>query len=131
MAAVGSPFYNSLNNWYLTTTTAPTRPTSWAIGLSLGSPTPTAASELATGSGMNRTPVGFSPGNAAGSCSNTAAFSMGPNSGAAQFSGLQLWDTSAVTGGNMLLFGLLATARSLGAGDYLLFAAGSIVATMG
>jgi hypothetical protein len=131
MAAVGSPFYNSLNNWYLTTTTAPTRPTSWAIGLSLGSPTPTAASELATGSGMNRAPVAFAVGNAGGSCTSNTAFSMGPNSGAAQFSGLQLWDTSAVTGGNMLLFGLLATARSLGVGDYLLFASGAIIATMG
>ncbi len=130
MVAMGTAYANSLLNWMLTNTTLPTRPTSWAVGLSLGSPTAANASELATASGMNRTPVAFAVATG-GTLSNNASFSMGPNSAAAQFSGLQLWDTSAATGGSMIEFGLLATARSLGTGDYLLFAIGSIVATMG
>lgn len=56
---------------------------------------------------------------------------FGPLSGASNvFSGLQIWDTAAAVGGNMLMYGTLATARTLGVGDSLVFNAGAIVTTL-
>ena len=81
----------------------PTRPTNWGVGLSLGAPSSTSGSEVGTGSGWTRQtcpfPAASSP---AGSVSNSAAMTFGPGLTAATFSGIQLWDTMAVTAGNML-----------------------------
>jgi hypothetical protein len=55
---------------------------------------------------------------------------FGPGLTAATFSGLQLWDTSAATSGNMVFYGTLATPRTLGVGDSLVIAAGALVITL-
>lgn len=113
----------------LTGSTA-TRPTSWSVGLSLGAPTSVSASELATGSGANRQIVTFGAALTTGTASNANAMTFGPFSAAATVQGLQVWDTSGVTSGNFHWFGNLATARTLGAGDSLVFNAGSLIITL-
>jgi hypothetical protein len=66
----------------------------------------------------------------AGSASNTNAMTFGPILSSATVSGLQVWDTSAPTGGNMLWYGTLTTARALNAGDSLVFSPGALIITL-
>jgi hypothetical protein len=66
----------------------------------------------------------------AGSCSNTGAMTFGPILSSATISGLQVWDTAASVGGNMLWYGTLTTARALNAGDSLVFSAGALIITL-
>ncbi len=116
-------------NFLLNAQTA-TRPTSWSVNLSLGSPTSISGSEIATGSGVSRQTCTFAAAaSPAGSISNANAMTFGPCSSAASFSGLQVWDTTA-TGGNMLQYGLLATPRTVGIGDSIVFAVGALVITL-
>jgi hypothetical protein len=129
MAGVGAATELLVLNWLLTATAA-TRPTVWGVGLSLGAPTSVAGSEIATGSGMTRQTLGMgAPASPAGTISNATAMTFGPSSGGT-FSGLQVWDTLAATAGNMLFYGTLATPRTLGAGDSLVFAVGSLVISL-
>jgi hypothetical protein len=115
----------SLNN------AAVTRPTTWSVGLSLGVPSSVSGSEIATGSGMTRqTLLMAAAASPAGSASNTGAMTFGPILSAATISGLQIWDTAAAAGGNMLWYGTLTTARALNAGDSLVFAAGALIITL-
>jgi hypothetical protein len=115
---------------YLLGTAANTRPASFAVGLSLGAPTSATGSEIATGSGMSRTALVMgAAASPAGTMSNATALTFGPSSGGT-FSGLQVWDTVAATVGNMLFYGTLATARTLGAGDSLVFAVGALVISL-
>jgi len=130
MAGISAYLEKAMLDWSLGGA-APTRPSAWAVGLSLSAPTSAAGSEIATGSGWTRQtcpfPAAASP---AGSASNSAAMTFGPALTAAIFSGLQLWDTSAATTGNMLYYGLLATPRTLGVGDSLVIAAGALIITL-
>jgi|SRR5712664_845910 len=113
-------------DWYLGGAT-PTRPTVWGINIGLVAPNSTNGSEIATGSGMTRQTVAWS---AAGSPANTAgnsnAATLGPISAAATIIGIQLWDTLAATVGNMLEYGTLATSRTMGIGDSLVFNIGAL-----
>lgn len=127
MAGVGAPTQNLLLNWSLNTAAA-TRPTVWTVGLSLGSPTAAAGSELAMGSGITRQTLTMSS-SATGTFTNVGAMTFGPSSGGT-FTGLQVWDTAATLAGNMLYYGTLATPRTLGAGDSLVFAVGALVISM-
>jgi hypothetical protein len=132
MAGVSAYAEKAMLDWVLGGAT-PTRPDSilHSIGLSLGVPTSVSASELATGSGANRQPSNFgAAASPAGSASNATAMTFGPFSAGATVSGLQVWDTNSPTGGNMLWYGTLATARTLGAGDSLVFAVGALVITL-
>lgn len=99
----------------------------WHVGVSLGVPSSTSGSELATGSGMTRQTVSFgAAASPAGTISNINAMTFGPSSGGT-ISGMQVWDTAAALSGNMLYYGALATARVLGAGDTLIVSAGQLV----
>jgi hypothetical protein len=111
---------------------APTRPTIWSVGLSLGAPTSISGSEITTGSGYARQTLvmaaAVSPG---GSATNASAMTFGPFSGAASISGIQLWDTIlTLNSGNMLWYGLLATARTVGVGDSLVIASGALTISL-
>jgi hypothetical protein len=107
------------------------RPVAWSMGLSLGIPSSISASEIATGSGMTRQTLQMAAAaSPAGSASNTNALTFGPILSSATISGLQIWDTAASTGGNMLWYGTLTTARALNAGDSLVFSAGSLIITL-
>jgi hypothetical protein len=106
---------------------APTRPAAWGVGLSVGTPNATTGSEIGTGSGYARQNPGFAAAaSPADTVSNGNAMTYGPFSSGCTVQALQVWDTTA-TAGNMLFFGQLATARTLGAGDSLTINAGALV----
>lgn len=125
MAGVGAFFQKAILDWSLRGVGS--APAAWFVGVSLGVPSSTSGSELGTGSGMTRQTVSFAAAaSPAGSASNVNAMTFGPSSGGT-FSGMQIWDTSAVTAGNMLFEGPFATARTLGSGDSLVIGAGQLV----
>lgn len=130
MAAISAYAEKAMLDWVLGGA-APTRPTTWTIGLSVGTPTSVSASEIATGSGYTRQTVAFNAAaSPAGSGSNAGAMTFGPFSSGCTVQALHVWDTSAATVGNMLWYGLLATARTLGAGDSLVINAGALTITL-
>jgi secreted trypsin-like serine protease len=107
-----------------------TRPTAWGLALSTGVPNSTTFTEIATASGYAAQtmpmPLASSP---AGSATNTVAATFGPFSSACTISGMALKDTTA-TAGNPLWYGTLATPRTIGIGDSLVFAVGSLTITL-
>jgi hypothetical protein len=126
-----STFAEKLMLDFVLNTQAATRPVSWGIGVSLGTPTSVSASEIAAGSGFNRLAVGFgAAASPAGSATNSAAVTFGPASAAATIIGVHVWDNSGATAGNMLWYGTLATARTLASGDSLVIASGALVITL-
>lgn len=109
--------------------TPPSAPSAHYVGLSLGTPTSVSASEIAAGSGVTRQTVTYvAAASPAGSASNSNAVTFGPFSASGVVQGLQIFDASSA--GNMLWYGLLASARTMGAGDSLIFNAGALVNTM-
>lgn len=129
MANVSSYAENAMLNWVLNAG-AVTRPTTWMVGLSLGSPTSVSGSEMANNSGYTRQTLGMAAATA-GTCSNSAAVTFGPFSTAYSISGIQIWDTQGSTNtGNMLWQGLLSAARTVASGDSLVFAVGAITASL-
>ena len=131
MANVAAYAEKAMLDWVLGGAT-PTRPSAWGLGLSLGSPTSTSGSEITTGSGYTRQTAGFaaaaSPG---GSATMNTAQTWGPFSSTCSISGLQVWDTVlSLNSGNMLWYGLLATARTLLAGDYVIMASGALTISL-
>lgn len=108
-----------------------TAPSAHAVGLSLGTPSSVSGSEMATGEGVTRQSVTF-PGAAspAGSASNSNAMTFGPFSSARTVQGLSIWDNTASGSGNFWWYGLLATPRTLGVGDSLVFNPGSLILTL-
>lgn len=67
-----------------------------------------------------------------GTVTNASAVTFGPVNAASVISGIQIWDTVGVAAdaGNMLWFGLLATARTLASGDSLVIASGALTVTL-
>lgn len=110
-------------NWLLCGTGV--QPATRGIGLSLGAPTSGSSSEIGTGSGLSRATVTFATATA-GTVSNAASVSFGPASSAATITGMVVFDTLAATSGNMLIFGNLATVRTLLSGDSLTIAQGAL-----
>lgn len=109
----------------------PTRPAAWGMGLSGGVPSSTSGSEVGTGSGWSRqTAIFGAAASPAGTASNATAMTFGTGATALSCTGVQLWDTLAATAGNMLMYGTLATARTLGVGDSLVFAVGAVIASL-
>lgn len=107
---------------------SPTRPTAWYVGLGTAAPNASAGSEL-TMAGYTRQTVTFgAAASPAGTVSNAATMSFGPFSTGCTLSGIQVWDASAA--GNMLWYGVLATPRTLGAGDSITFAAAAVTASL-
>ena len=109
---------------------AATRPSMRAVGLSLGLPSSTSASEVGTGSGYSRqtgaatlfSAVSLSVGFA----SNNTPLTFGSFSSSAVIQGLCIFDTTA-TGGNMLYYGSFVTARTVLASDLLVIDTGGLV----
>jgi len=118
---------------YCLTGATATLPAAWTLALSTAVPTSTSTAvsiEIGTASGYScqtmKMPAASSP---AGSATNTVAATFGPFSTACTISGMFIKDTSA-TGGNILWYGSLATARTLAIGDSLVFATGSLTITL-
>lgn len=130
MAAISTGASVAYLDWSLGGKAATTMSTR-AVGLSLGVPSSVSASEMATGEGVTRQTVVYSSAVAAGqSAGNSNVFSFGPFSSARTVSGLQVWDHGTTGNGTMWWYGTLATARTLGIGDTLVFSANSLVHTL-
>lgn len=120
----------ALLDWHLGGKAA-TQPATRACGLSLGTPSSVSASEMGTGEGVTRQLLTYSSAVAAGqSAANSNAFTFGPFSSARTVVGLSIWDHGTTGNGNFWWYGTLATARTLGVGDSLVFNAGSLVHTL-
>src|SRR6478609_723350 len=92
----------------------PTRPAGQGVGLSVATPNASSGSEIATGSGYARQSPGFgAAASPAGTVTNATAMTFGPFSSGCTVQGVTVWDQTA-TGGNLLWYGQLATARTLG-----------------
>lgn len=110
---------------------AATQPAARWAGLAWGTPTSTGGSELNTSIGYSRLTASFAPANSpAGSASNGVAMTFGPFSSAMSILGIHLHDGSPVGSSNMLMFGTLQTARTVGPGDSLVVAAGALTITL-
>jgi hypothetical protein len=131
MAALSTATQKLVLDWLLNAAGTPTRPPGRAVGLSFGVPSSVSGSEIATGSGYTRQSVLFDAAvSPAGSASNSAALTFGPFSAGATISGVHIWDSISATVGNVLLYGVLATPRTLGTGDSIVFNAGALITTL-
>ena len=111
---------------------SPTRPATYGVGLSLGSPTSVSGSEVGTASGYTVQTVSFcaaSTPTGSGTVTNQNAMTFGPFSTAQSISGLIVKDTLA-TAGNLLWYGTLTSARTVSIGDSLVIAAGALTITL-
>lgn len=130
MAGVSAYQEKALLDFSLKGSTA-SLPGAWGVGLSFGVPSSISGSEIATGSGYTRQTVTFvAAASPAGTASNSSAMTFGPVTAGATMSGITLWDTVVATSGNLLWYGTLATARTLGSGDSLVIAAGALVISL-
>ena len=118
---------------YLLLGATATRPTSWGIGLSLGSPTSVSGSEIASGTGVVRSTGAFSSVNV-NTFVNTIANTYGPVNAAGSYSGIDVFDSLPASytanQGDLLLYGLLATARTVGSGDSLVLASSALAVSL-
>ena len=130
MAAFGAYAQKAMLDWLFGGAT-PTQPATRAIGLSLGAPTSLSMSEIGTASGYSVQTVGTwgAAASPAGSVSNATAATFGPFSSAQSISGVFVKDTVA-TAGNMLVYGTLATARTVAIGDSLVIAVGALTISL-
>lgn len=130
MANISAYLGKGMLDWSLQGATPARANALWA-GLAVGTPTSTGASEMGTLTGYSRLTCTFNAANSpAGSASNGAAMTFGPFSSVGSVLGLQLWDGSPVASSDMLWFGTLQTARTIGIGDTLIVAAGALVITL-
>lgn len=111
-------------------------PTTLGVGLSLGAPTSVSMSEVGSLSGYTPSTLTMNTVAAAGTvASNANAMTFGPFSSAQSISGVVVKDTLGLGGasgnvGNLLYFGLLATARTVGIGDSLVMAASALTISL-
>jgi len=133
MANISAYLSKAALDWFCIGAT-PTRPATFAVGLSLGSPTSVSGSEITTASGYARqtaTMAAAGTPTSSGTATNNNAMTFGPFSGAASISGISVWDTVlTLNSGNLLLNGLLATARTVGIGDSLVIASGALTVSL-
>ncbi len=133
MANISQYMQAEMLNWVLGGAGV-TQPTKWGVGISLGAPSSTSGSEVGTLSGYTRQSMAWgAAGTPAGSgtVTNASAITFGPFLTAQSLSGLLIWDTMlSANSGNLLWYGTLATARTLGVGDSLVIASGSILVTL-
>ena len=135
MANISSYLQKAVLDW-IGGGAAATQPAQRWAALSLGTPFSTnfTGSEpggAAANTGYSRQTVLFgAAASPAGSMSNTASIVFGPFSVSMAIQGAALLETASVSSGSLLLFGTLATARTVLPGDTLVFAAGNFLATL-
>lgn len=130
MPALSAYLSKQALDWMLGGASATQPANRWA-GLAVGTPTSTGGSEMGTLTGYSRLTALFgAAASPAGSASNTAAMTFGPFSSIGSVLGIQLWDGSPVASSNMLWYGTLQTARTIGIGDSLVVAAGALALTL-
>ena len=100
---------------------APTRPTAWGLGLSLGTPSSTAGSEMSVAGYLRQNFTFGAAASPGGSAFNTVAATFLVNS-ACTIKGWGLWDTVlSSNSGNLLAFGQLSASSVMASGDLLAF----------
>jgi hypothetical protein len=130
MPAIGA-FLEKLYLDFATGAATATQPAARWAALSIGTPTSVSASEMGTLTGYSRlTSLFGAAASPTGSASITAAMTFGPFSSVGSALGVALFDGSPVNSSDMLWYGTLATARTFGIGDTLIFAAGALTLTI-
>lgn len=134
MPALSAYAAKALLDWMLGGASAPADPTGTdrhAVGLSLGAPTSVSGSEMTT-LAYTRQKIEFAAAaSPAGSATNSSAVTFGPFNGAGSVSGIQIWDTVlSSNSGNMFIWGLLATARTVASGDSLVIPVGALTVSL-
>lgn len=130
MPAVSAYLGKGMLDWTLGGAT-PARPNAWWLGVAVGTPTSTGASEMGTLTGYSRLTASIGAANSpAGSASNQNGMTFGPFSSVGSALGAVLFDGSPVGSSDLLWYGTLATARTFGIGDTLIFAPGALTMTL-
>jgi hypothetical protein len=122
-----SQFAQKLLLDFITGAATATQPAARFVSLAWGTPgaAANAASEINATMGFTRQTALFLAANSpAGTASNSASMTFGPWSSVNSILGAHMWDAQGA--GNYLLMGTLATARTVGIGDTLVFAAGAL-----
>ena len=117
-------------NWLFTNNTA-TRPTAWFVGLFTGAPSDTGGGTEVSGSGYARKATGtITVSGTATTATNSAAIEFDPASGGnwGNITHAAIFDAS--TGGNMLAWAQLTTARTINDGDVFRVPASSLTITL-
>lgn len=127
MSALADYAENLVLDWLMTTGSA-TRPTSWYVALYTAAPSDSGGGTEVTGGGYARQSVTFGAASG-GTCSNTNQVSF-TASGADYGTVSHVAIHDAVSGGNLIWHGALATSRSVVDGDTFLFAVGAIDLTI-
>jgi len=126
-----SDYTENLVLTYLLTTDSVTRPTAWYVGLFTAAPSDTGGGTEVSGSGYAR--------KATGTMTVTGTTTAASNSAAIEFAAASggNWGTlthaaifDALTGGNMLAWAPLATARTINDGDVFRVPAASLTVTL-
>lgn len=121
---------NLVLNWLLTTNSA-TRPTAWYVGLFTAAPSDTGGGTEVSGNGYARKATGtLSIAGTATTATNAAAIEFDPASGGnwGTLTYAAIFDAS--TGGNMLAWAQLTTARTINDGDVFRIPASSLTVTL-
>jgi hypothetical protein len=121
---------NLVLNWLLTTNSA-TRPTAWYVGLFTAAPSDTGGGTEVSGSGYARKATGtMTITGTATTATNAAAIEFDPASGGnwGTLTYAAIFDAS--TGGNMLSWAQLTTARTINDGDVFRIPASSLTVTL-
>lgn len=121
---------NLVLNWLFTTNSA-TRPTAWFVGLFTAAPSDTGGGTEVSGSGYARKATGtIAVSGTATTATNSAAIEFDPASGGnwGTITHAAIFDAS--TGGNMLAWAQLTTARTINDGDVFRVPASSLTITL-
>ena len=130
MANISAYLQKALLDWTCGGAAATQPAKRWAA-LSLGTPSSVSGSEIPTASGYSRITALFgAAASPAGSVSNTAAMTFGPFSASMAVQGALLYDDSTVGSNNILFYGTLSAAKTVNAGDQIIFSAGQMIATL-
>ncbi len=136
MAGMGAYLAGQILNVSLKQAASIVSPATIALGLSLGAPTSLSMSEVLSASGYTPSTLGMASVSTGGSlmaASNNTAVTFGPFSSIQSISGVIVKDTLAFSGGNqgnLEFFGLLATARTVSAGDSMVIASAALTITL-
>lgn len=121
---------NLVLNWLLTTNSA-TRPTAWFVGLFTAAPSDTGGGTEVSGNGYARKATGtITVSGTATTATNAAAIEFDPASGGNWGSLTHAAIFDASTGGNMIAWAQLTTARTINDGDVFRIPAGSLTVTL-
>ena len=124
-------FMNQIMGNVFGTQTTPALPSGFYLGLSTTQPVigGTGYTEPATASGYARVRISSLSTPSAGAVNNTASISF--NAASASWGTIPYYCIfDAETGGHLLMWGTLATPKTVSAGDVLLFANGDLVITL-